>query len=155
MPRCCRHGQTVGRQVQTNTLADVLLYMYKSVQMQLQCLFLYYLAAQVIRVYRLYCTRGECLFVILDGSYNSTEYTLLQGHTELYHVAPTYLVSLRRVPWVVLTSYVYSLPGMYVCMYGHIYSKSKDQPRKVANPARGQLNRENKYYVCMYVWSHI
>ena len=29
---------------------------------------------------------------------------------------------------------------LYVCMYGHTYSKSKDQPGKVANPARGQLN---------------
>ena len=28
-------------------------------------------------------------------------------------------------------------------MYGHTYSKSVDQPGKVANPARGQLNREN------------
>ena len=26
------------------------------------------------------------------------------------------------------------------------YSKSKDQPGKVANPARGQLNRENDYF---------
>ena len=32
---------------------------------------------------------------------------------------------------------------MYVCMYGHTYSKSMDQPGKVASPARGQLNREN------------
>ena len=38
---------------------------------------------------------------------------------------------------------------MYVCMYMHVcmaitYSKSMDQPgNKVANPARGQLNREN------------
>ena len=24
--------------------------------------------------------------------------------------------------------------------------KRKDQPSKVANPARGQLNRENKYF---------
>ena len=31
---------------------------------------------------------------------------------------------------------------MYVCMYGHTYSKSMDQPGKVANPARGQPNRE-------------
>ena len=30
-------------------------------------------------------------------------------------------------------------------MYGHIYSKSMDQPGKVANPARGQLNRENVF----------
>ena len=28
-------------------------------------------------------------------------------------------------------------------MYGHKYSKSVDQPGKVVNPARGQLNREN------------
>ena len=28
-------------------------------------------------------------------------------------------------------------------MYGHTYSKSKDQPGKVANPARGELNRKN------------
>ena len=30
-------------------------------------------------------------------------------------------------------------------MYGHTYSKSTDQPGKVANPARGQLNRINEY----------
>ena len=36
-----------------------------------------------------------------------------------------------------------------VCMYvkSHIYSKSMDQPGKVANPARGQLNRENEYFL--------
>ena len=28
---------------------------------------------------------------------------------------------------------------------GHTYSKGKDQPDKVANPARGQLNRENVF----------
>ena len=28
----------------------------------------------------------------------------------------------------------------------HTYSKSMDQPGKVANPARGQLNRENEYF---------
>ena len=27
-------------------------------------------------------------------------------------------------------------------MYGHTYSKSMDQPGKVASPARGQLNRK-------------
>ena len=32
--------------------------------------------------------------------------------------------------------------GMYVCMV-IAYSKSKDQPGKVANLSRGQLNREN------------
>ena len=35
---------------------------------------------------------------------------------------------------------------MYVCMYGHTYGKSMDQPGKVANPARGQLNRENQHF---------
>ena len=32
-------------------------------------------------------------------------------------------------------------------MYGMVitYSKSMDQPGKVANPARGQLNRENEH----------
>ena len=35
---------------------------------------------------------------------------------------------------------------MYVCMYGHTYSKSMDKPGRVANPARGQLNRENEYF---------
>ena len=34
---------------------------------------------------------------------------------------------------------------MHVCMYGHTYSKSTDQSGMVANPARGQLNRENLY----------
>ena len=37
----------------------------------------------------------------------------------------------------------------HACMYGHTYSKSMDQPGKVANPARGQLNRGNEYFpVC-------
>ena len=30
-------------------------------------------------------------------------------------------------------------------MYGRTYSMSMDQPGKVANPARGQLNRENEH----------
>ena len=43
---------------------------------------------------------------------------------------------------------------MYAC---HTYSKSMDQPGKVANPARGQLNRENKIFPCsrsrLKIWS--
>ena len=38
---------------------------------------------------------------------------------------------------------------MYVCMYAFMVitcSKSMDQPGKVANPARGQLNKENEYF---------
>ena len=30
-------------------------------------------------------------------------------------------------------------------MYGHTSSKSMNQPGKVVNPARGQLNKENGY----------
>ena len=35
---------------------------------------------------------------------------------------------------------------MYLCMNGHTYNKSMDQPGKVANPARGRLSRENCYF---------
>ena len=38
--------------------------------------------------------------------------------------------------------------GMYVCIYSHTYSKSMDQPGKVANRARGQLNREKNIFPC-------
>ena len=31
-------------------------------------------------------------------------------------------------------------------MYGHTYSKSTDQPSKVANSTRGHLNRKNEYF---------
>ena len=31
-------------------------------------------------------------------------------------------------------------------MYGHTYSKSMNQPGKVASPARGQLNRKKQYF---------
>ena len=38
----------------------------------------------------------------------------------------------------------YNILCMYVCMYdGHHIQQSMDQPGEVANPARGQLNREN------------
>ena len=38
---------------------------------------------------------------------------------------------------------------MFVCLYVCkviTYSKGKGQPGKVANPARGQLNRENHFF---------
>ena len=44
----------------------------------------------------------------------------------------------------VMVQKVYSVYRTTVCMYGHTYSKSMDQPGKVASPARGQLNRENE-----------
>ena len=36
--------------------------------------------------------------------------------------------------------------SMYVCMHGRHIKQSLDQPIEVANPALGQLNRENEYY---------
>ena len=43
--------------------------------------------------------------------------------------------------------YVFVCISLYVLdyMYGNTYSKSMDQAGKVANPARGQLDRENEY----------
>ena len=35
-------------------------------------------------------------------------------------------------------------------MYGHTYSKSMDQPGKIANPARGQMNRETEYFLSAF-----
>ena len=35
-------------------------------------------------------------------------------------------------------------------MYGHTCSKSMDRPGKVANPARGQLNRENEDFLSAF-----
>ena len=46
----------------------------------------------------------------------------------------------------VATTCVTSTATLYIGgmtnLYGHRYSKSTDQPGKVANPARGQLNRK-------------
>ena len=36
-------------------------------------------------------------------------------------------------------------------MYGHTYSKSMNQPGKVASPARGQPNRENNISLSAFV----
>ena len=50
-----------------------------------------------------------------------------------------------------------ALVCMYVCMVV-TYTKSMDQPGEVANPARGQLNRENEHSpvlrACLRIWSH-
>ena len=52
--------------------------------------------------------------------------------------------------WVILSTLFSFLLGVYCvsvsnvqAMYGHTYSKSMDQPEKIANPARGELNRAN------------
>ena len=46
---------------------------------------------------------------------------------------------------VVFLSDCFFIVRIYVCMV-ITYNKSKDQPGKVANPARGQLNRENEFF---------
>ena len=51
--------------------------------------------------------------------------------------------------WILTSAYVrvysmnQSLNVIAIRMYGHTKNKSMDQPGKVANSARGQLNREN------------
>ena len=40
---------------------------------------------------------------------------------------------------------VYMWTCLYVYIYGQHFQQSIDQPGMVANPARGQLNRENDY----------
>ena len=50
------------------------------------------------------------------------------------------ILSLKLQLLLLLSSQIVNL----LSMYGHtLYSKSVDQPGKVANPARDQLNREN------------
>ena len=47
---------------------------------------------------------------------------------------------------------------LYVCIYSHhVEQEEKDQPgNKVDNPARGQLNRENEYFlVGVCTWEHL
>ena len=59
--------------------------------------------------------------------------------------------SILLLPWVMvyyIVSVLFLLFFWCLCMrlmYGYTYNKSMDQPGKVANPARGQLNRENEY----------
>lgn len=39
-------------------------------------------------------------------------------------------------------------------MHGHTYSKSKDRPGKVANPARGQLSMEYEKIIAMFLFHY-
>ena len=56
----------------------------------------------------------------------------------LFLVLLIYIISTR----IVLDRWI----QQYVCMV-ITYSKSIDEPGKVANPAHGQLNRENGYFL--------
>ena len=46
---------------------------------------------------------------------------------------------------VTMFSYGIAL-GLQLVSYGNTYSNSMDQPGKIANSARGQLNKEIKYF---------
>ena len=39
---------------------------------------------------------------------------------------------------------------MYACMYGQHFQQNMDQPGKVGNPSRGQLNRKSVFF-CVLV----
>ena len=47
---------------------------------------------------------------------------------------------------ILYSMYIYALMIHSTCMYSDTYSKSIDQPGKVAFPARGQLNRGNGHF---------
>ena len=52
-----------------------------------------------------------------------------------------------RARFAVVYAYMCDYSGVYVCMYvcmAITYSKGKDQPDKVANPAHGQLAEQGK-----------
>ena len=62
-------------------------------------------------------------------------------------------VSMYLCMYLCICIYVCMYVPMYVCMYVCIYvcmvityNKGKDQPGKVANPVRGQLNREKESF---------
>ena len=120
----------------------------------------------------------RCPFIYLKPPYAIGSVPSLSGHAIAYrwrslprvrrHGASKPQGSYERVlPWQVTMGhllcaclshihYWYEV-GMYVCIYGHTYSKSMDQPGKVANPARGQLNREKFIFPCprsrLRIWS--
>ena len=58
-------------------------------------------------------------------------------------INPTY-AALPSYLWV--DGSRFSPSSVHTLSYGHTYSKSMDQPGKVASPARGQLNMENEYF---------
>ena len=68
------------------------------------------------------------LWIICSSAYSNAQ-RLLDASSTRINVCPWCVNTCRR--W------------LYVCMYGHHIEQSIDHPGKVANPAHGQLNREN------------
>ena len=67
-----------------------------------------------------------------------TKFSGANGDREMF----TFLVQLTTSRIGDLSRLIHTL----LCMYGHTYSKSMDQPGKVASPVRGQLNSRNEYF---------
>ena len=66
-------------------------------------------------------------------------------HLLIYQVYFIFGDTYIRARFTAVYAYMCDYSGMYVCMYICIvitYSKGKDQPGKIANPARGQLLAE-------------
>ena len=102
------------------------------------------------RAYRTYQSVGygyECRTELTKGSGTGMDVTKL---TKRWGTAIDVVPSLPRGRGMDVLP---SLPNgrvWYVCMYGRTYSNSMDRPSKVANPARGQLNRENEYFLSAF-----
>ena len=64
----------------------------------------------------------------------------------LGYFGDTYPIVLFVSPQIRNPNSMYIPLFLYVCMYDQTYSKSMDQPGKVTNFARGQLNRENENF---------
>ena len=72
-------------------------------------------------------------------------------NSKMYLVGRNPLVVHCTIPLIAMQGYhTNTAEDMGSLGYSHTYSKSMDQPGKVASPARRQLNRENEYFpVCV------
>ena len=82
-------------------------------------------------------------------------YATLYSNTRFWHCIAqhVHVVCQRQLLYHIFTLYTRRLFASVKCktpgrgrMYHHTYSKSMDQPGEVANPARGQLDREDQYF---------
>ena len=104
-------------------------------------------------------THTAPFFFALEVGFEFSEYfcrIIILPFSLLCMKSTSYVFSFRMVffYFFVTTGWIFDIR----LMYGHIYSKSMDQPGKVASPARGQLNRENEYFPvrvrsCLRIWS--
>ena len=67
-------------------------------------------------------------------------------HVDLGKICTEFRVLSRSVDFKNLDGAALDVLMLIPSLYVHTRSKSMDQPGKVANPARGQLNKENTYF---------